>query len=79
MNTDEIPIELKKAASGEVYNHEALLVAKEMPHITDEDRSVIYRFIACIQKPTDHKKLLAISDSIQEFLNANIPNKDVHP
>lgn len=65
-NEKRIAWELDRTALGEAFFGNALRVAKDIPHLTAEDREVLDRFATGAQTGTDHVKLQDIALSIRQ-------------
>lgn len=63
-DTQQIAKELTDTALGRAYYGSALLAAKDMPLLTDEERQVVLRYLDGAQRGTDHVALQDIANRI---------------
>lgn len=64
-DTQRIAYELTETALGNSYYGNALRVAKDLPELTQEDRSVLDRYATGIQTHTDSRSLQEIASKIK--------------
>ncbi len=63
----QIAAELRKTAQGEAYYGNALRVAKDIPGVTDEDRSILD---ACMTRGIDFDMRMRLQDLAIRISNA---------